>query len=151
MSEQQQQTGAGGMDRFTRNYLIGLGVIAGIVLLSWVASWDSRVGEINDLLKKDPLVDAYVYPFRVIAINNGVAEISTPRSYQVPVIRFLALVYPQLAGKAQDAPEMMAAQAELVRVQKRVAEIVKVQADIKGVRWTLDRQWYSDRGISLGP
>ena len=151
MSEQQQQADAGGMDRFTRNYLIGLGVIAGIVLLSWVASWDPRVGEINDLLKKDPSVDAYVYPFRVIAINNGVAEISTPRSYQVPVMKFLILVYPQLAGKAQDAPEMMAAQAELVRVQKRVAEIAKGQADIKAVRWTLDRQWYSDRGISLGP
>lgn len=151
MTDEQQADGEqGGLDRFTRNYLIGLGVVAGIVLLVWVASLDPRVGEINDRLEQDPLVAAYVYPFRVIAINNGIAEVSTPRSYEVPVMRFLALVRPELSGKAQDSPEMMAAQAELVKVQKRVQEIVTSQPDIKAVRWVLDRQWYADRGISLG-
>lgn len=147
--EQQAQVEQRGLDRFTRNYLIALGVIAGIILLFWLATLDPRVGEINDRLTKDPLVAAYVYPFRVIAINNGIAEISTPRSYAVPVMKFLTLVRPELAGKAQDSPEMMAAQAELVKVQKRVAEIVTGQPDIKRVRWVLDRQWYADRGISL--
>ena len=150
MVEQDTGTGTGGLDRFTRNYLIFLGVVVAALLLTWMASRDPRVGEINDLLERDPLIAAYVYPFRVVAIRNGIAEVSTPRSFDFPVMKFLQLVYPELRGKAQDSPEMMAAQAELVKVQKRVAKIVREQPDIGAIRWVLDRQWYSERGIPVG-
>ena len=152
MSEQTEapQEQEQGLDRFTRNYLIGLGVVAGIVLLAWIASWNPRVGEINDLLEKDPLVAAYPYRFHVLALENGVAQVSTPRSFEVPVIRFLGIIRPELRGKAQDDPALMQAQADLVKVQKRVAAIVRSQPDVKRVRWVLDREWYADHGIDLG-
>ena len=143
-----EQGGQSGMDRFTRNYLIVLGGIVVLVLGAWVASWDWRAGEINGLLEEDPLVASYPYSFRVLAVDNGVARVSSPRSYEVPVMRFLALIRPELNGKAQDAPEMMTAQAELVKVQKRVEQIVRGQPDVRSVHWVLDRQWYSDRGIA---
>lgn len=149
MDDADDNASSGGIDRFTRNYLIVLGSIAVIILGAWVASWNPRAGEINDLLEADALVASYPYPFRVVAVENGVATISTPRSYEVPVIRFLAVIRPGLNGKPQDSPEVVAAQAELVKVQKRVVEIVKGQADVQSIRWQLDRQWYSERGVSL--
>ena len=148
VTDEEQGGVPAGMDRFTRNYLIVLGVIAALVLGAWVASWDWRAGDINALLEDDPLVASYPYSFRVLAVENGVARVSSPRSYEVPVMRFLAVIRPELHGKAQDAPEMMAAQADLVKVQKRVEQIVRGQPDVRSVRWVLDRQWYSDRGIS---
>ncbi len=151
MDEPAAGQAAGRLDRFTRNYLIGLAAVAGAILLMWLASLDTRVGEINDRLEQGPLVAGYVYPFRVIAINNGVAEVSTPRSYEFPVMKFLATVHPELAGKAQDAPEMMAAQADLVKVQKQVVKIVKAYPGIKAIDWVLDRQWYAEHGIRIGP
>jgi hypothetical protein len=149
VSDKERRGEQGGMDRFTRNYLIVLGVAVALILGIWIAGLDWRAGEINGLLEDDPLVASYPYAFRVLAVENGVARVSSPRSYEVPVMRFLVVIHPELGGRAQDAPEMMAAQADLVKVQKRVAEIVKGQADVRSVRWVLDRQWYSDRGISL--
>jgi len=149
MSEQADEPQEKGLDRFTRNYLIGLGVVAGIILLAWIASWNPRVGEIDALLEQDPLVAAYPYRFRVLSLENGVAGVSTPRSFEVPVVRFLGIIRPELRGKAQDAPELMQAQADLVEVQKRVEAIVRGQPDVKRVRWVLDRQWYADHGINL--
>lgn len=147
-SENPESSPQGGLDRFTRNYLIVLGSVAGLILIAWIASWNPRVGEINALLEADPLVSAYPYRFHVMVLDNGIAQVSTPRSFDVPVMRFLTIIHPELNGKAQDDPAMMAAQDELVKVQKRVAQIVRSQPDVKGIRWVLDREWYSSHGLS---
>lgn len=76
------------------------------------------------------------------------SRLSAPRSFDVPVMRFLTIIHPELNGKAQDDPAMMAAQDELVKVQKRVAQIVRSQPDVKDIRWVLDREWYSSHGLS---
>ncbi len=147
-----QETGpgeSGGMDRFTRNYLIFLGLLSAAILGAWLASWDSRVGEINELLEADSQLSGYSYPFRVIALEHGEAQISTPRSFQVPVIRFLGIIHPDLQGKPQDHPDVVAAQEELVRKQKRAAKLVQGQSDVRSIRWVLDAAWYADRGLSL--
>ena len=52
---------------------------------------------LNDLLRADPQLAAYPYRFEVLSLENGVAEISSPRSAQVPVVQFLRLVHPELA------------------------------------------------------
>ena len=137
------------MDRYTRNYLVLLSLIAAGILAWWLSGLDFRAGEINDILAEDPEIAAYPYPFRVISVKDGSATLSSPRSFEVPVIRFLGIIQPGLAGKAQTDPEVMAAQAELVRVQKHAAALVKAQPDVNRVRWQLDRDWYLQRGISL--
>ncbi len=38
-----------GMDLFTRNYLIVPGLSVAAILGAWIASWNPRVVEINDL------------------------------------------------------------------------------------------------------
>lgn len=138
------------MDRFTRNYLLVLiALVLGLVLI-WVAtSWNPRVWELNDLLASDAELADYPYPFRVVSFENGVATLSSPRNFEMPAIRFLAVIHPELANKAQDHPAMIAAQEQLIRHQKRALALIEQQPDVTSVRWELDRDWYAKRGISL--
>lgn len=140
---------AGQLDHFTRIYLAILAAISGVILLVWLFSLNPRVWEINDLLDDDPLVAEYAYPFHVITLENGIAELSSPRSYEMPVMRFLQLVEPSLTGKEQDDPRMVTAQEDLVKVQKRAQEIVQNLPDVESVHWVLDKDWYRERGIQL--
>ena len=147
MNEKSNVTKSAGMDRFTKNYLIFLGVIAIAVMAWWVWSWNPRVGEINDILESDPKLSEYPYEFRVISLENGVAKISSPRSFDVPVMRVLSVLHPRLRGKEQDHPDMMAAQAELATHQKWAGKLVQDHEDVNSVHWTLDEDWLNAHGI----
>jgi hypothetical protein len=138
------------MDRFTRNYTIGIAVLVVGALAFWIgSSWKPRVWELNAMLEADPQIAAYPYPFRVVALDDGVAAISTPRSFDLPAYRFLAIIHPNLANKADNDPEVIAAQQELIDHQKRAQGLVLAQPDVESVRWELDTQWLSARGISV--
>lgn len=138
------------MDRFTRNYLIALGVIVTAVAALWIASsWDPGASRINEVLESDPELAAYPYQFRVEALDDGVALLKSPRSFDVPVSRFLAVIDPHLAGRPDDDPAMMAAQADLVRHQKRAQALVEAQPEVTRVRWVLDRAWWAERGLPV--
>ena len=54
---------------------------------------------------------------------------------------------PQLAGKDQDDPAMIKAQADLVASQRRAMDLVGALADVQSVAWTLDLRWLSDHGV----
>ncbi len=149
MSHESEPVESRGLDRFTRNYLIFLGLVAAAVLGAWLATRDSRVGDINEILETDEQLSGYAYPFRVMALSNGEAQLSTPRSFQVPVIRFLGIIHPELQGKPQDHPGVVAAQEELVLHQKRAGKLVQDQPDVRTIRWVLDEAWYADRGLRL--
>ncbi len=138
------------MDRFTRNYLIVLGAaVAGLILL-WIAtSWSPRVWELNEELAADAELADYPYRFRVLALEDGVATLSSPRDAEVPALRFLRTLYPDLANKPQDHPAVVAAQERLIRHQKRALALIEQQPDVQAVRWELDRDWYAKRAISL--
>ena len=136
------------MDRFTRNYLIGLGaVVAALAALWLISSWDPAASRLNKLLAADAELAAYPYAFRVISVENGVATMKSPRSFEVPVARFLAVIEPRLAGKDPEHPDMVAAQARLAEHQKRAQAIVEGQPEVSSVRWVLDRDWYAARGV----
>jgi hypothetical protein len=138
------------MDKFTRNYSIGLAALALALTAVWIYSiWSPRVWEINDRLESDPTIAAYPYRFRVRSLKNGIATISTPRSFDVPAISFLAVIHPGLASLSQDDPRSVAAQQGLIDAQKRAMNLVAAEPDVKDVRWELDLRWLSDHGIAV--
>lgn len=138
------------IDKFTRNYSIVLGAIV-LILLVWALYEDPLVSDLNDLLEQDSVVAGYPYRFRVLGLENGLAIISTPRSFDFPVHRALGILFPNLANRAQDNPDVMQAQQLLAEIQKRVKAIVMQSGKVKGIRWELDKNWLSQHGIQLGP
>jgi len=136
------------VDRFTRNYLIILAAIM-LPLLFWALYEDPLVSELNEQLEADAVVGSYPYAFRVLRLQNGVAVMSTPRSSSFPVQRALGLIYPRLANRAQDNPDLMEAQAVLASTQKRAKAIVMKSPSVKRVRWELDKDWLMDHGVTM--
>jgi hypothetical protein len=140
----------GMVDRSTRNYAIGLGFVLGGLAVVWIlSSWDPGASKLNALLASDAELAAYPYQFRAESLKDGVATLKSPRSFDVPVIRFLAVIDPQLVVREADHPDVMAAQAALAHHQKRAQAIVEGQPEVRAVRWVLDRGWYAARGITI--
>jgi len=86
------------MDRFTRNYIAVFAVI-GLAALVWAFYEDLMVAKLNDLLEADTALAAYPYRFRVLRLENGIATMSTPRSFAFPVYRALGILYPLLSAE----------------------------------------------------
>ncbi|CAA0121223.1 Uncharacterised protein [Halioglobus japonicus] len=137
------------LDDFTKRYLVGLLVIAVLGFAWWFSGWDRRIGQLNAILEADEELSAYPYQFKVLSLEDGVAEISSPRSAEVPVIKFLRIVFPQLRDSSVTDESVMAAQDELVTVQSRAGKLVSDEEDVKSIRWSLDRQWYESQGMYL--
>jgi hypothetical protein len=136
------------MDRFTRNYSLLLGAILIAVLFFWAKStWKPEVWNLGEVLTSDPQLADYPYQFRLRDFRDGVAVISTPRSPDFPAYSFLQVIHPKLAGKAQDDPEMIAAQQDLIDHQKRAMGLMLAQPGVKSVDWELDVKWLADHGI----
>lgn len=141
--------GEKGMDDFTRKYLYFLIGLVVVGLIWWLSSLDFRAREINTFLESDADIAAYPYPFRVISLEKGVAQVSSPRSAQFSAVQSLRIMYPSLDQVSAVSDEMMAAQTELARIQSHVAELVKSQEDVKSIRWVLDQQWLTENGVQL--
>jgi hypothetical protein len=136
------------MDRFTRNYSIGL-AIATLLLFTLLMYENPVVSDLNDQLEADTELSSYPYAFRVLRVNNGYAIMSTPRSSEFPVFQALGIIYPKLANRPQDDPELMQAQDRLATLQKKAKAIVIKDERIKGASWELDREWLSSHGVLL--
>jgi len=137
------------MDRFTRNYLVFLGAILSLVVIAWLASLNPRVWELNDLLEKDPQLNAYPYRFQVLSVENGLATLTTPRSSQVPAVRFLGIIYPQLANRQDNDPDVIEAQKTLADLQAHARQLTLSQPDVSRVQWQIDTAWYAKHGIII--
>ena len=136
------------MDRFTRNYSLALAALIMTAVIFWIKSaWQPQVWELDKVLTSDSQLASYPYQFRVRSLEDGIAVISTPRSFDVPAMRFLGVIHPTLADKAQDDPEMVAAQQELINHQKRAMGLILAQPNVKSVTWELDTQWLADHGL----
>ena len=136
------------MDRFTRNYSIALGLVIIVALGLWIKSvWQPQVWELDKILTSHPQLSSYPYQFRLRSFENGIAVISTSRSFDVPAIRFLEIIHPKLAGKSQDDPDMIAAQQGLIDHQKLAMGLMLGQPGVTSVDWELDTQWLADHGV----
>ena len=137
------------MDRYTRNYLIIIGTMVGLFAAVWLANLNPRVWELNDLLEDDPQLSSYPYQFRVLTLENGIASVSSPRSSQVPAVRFLGIIRPQLANRQDNDPDIIAAQKELASLQARARELILAEPDVDRVYWQIDSVWYAEHGVML--
>ncbi|MBU1192046.1 MAG: hypothetical protein KKE76_10055 [Gammaproteobacteria bacterium] len=136
------------MDRFTRNYSVILGVIV-LIVLALILYENPEVSELNNLLEQNSEVAGYPYEFKVLRLQNGIAIMSTPRSSEFPVYRALGIIFPNLANRAQDDPDVMQAQQEMARVQKRATAIVMESGKVTSIQWELDKNWLSQHGVQM--
>lgn len=135
------------MDNFARNYLIGF-IIVVVTVVAWIfLSRDDRVLEINEVLANDFALQGYPYIFEVQQLDNGVAVVGSPRSAQVPVMRFLRTAFPSLRNTPVDHPDMMAAQSTLAKKQSRAQELILSQPDVQRLRWEFDERWFNEHGV----
>ena len=121
--------------------LVGLALFT---LVSWLVHRpDSRARELNDILeaRASPQLKAYPYQFRVLRTENGIAVMSTPRNFDVPVIKMIGALDPDIHVKDANDPAFIAAEKALAAVQSEARDIVASQPGIKGVRWELDKSW----------
>ena len=137
------------IDRFTRNYSIALAAIALFAAVWWLIHLDYRAIALNQLLAEDKQLATYPYSFKVLAVNNGTAQMSTPRSAQLSAIQALRIIHPELQNQSATSDAMMAAQQELARLQSHAAKLIKSQEDIQRVRWVLDRHWLESHGVMI--
>ena len=137
------------LDKGTKIYAAVLGGMVLVGLIAWLLTLDPRLGEIDRMLQADPEIAGYPYRFRVLEIQRTTAVVSTPRTPDVPAVRFLAIIKPSLSGKDEQSPEMIAAEKELAAVQSKVRKLILSRPDIDQVRWRIDKEWYADKGVWL--
>jgi hypothetical protein len=137
------------LDRGTKIYAGVLGSLFLICFITWLATLDLRLGEIDDMLQQVPEIADYPYKFRALEILGTTAVMSTPRSTSLPAVQFLGMIKPGLANKSDQDPAVIAAQKELGAIQSKVRKLVLSRKDIDNVRWRLDKEWYTDRGIQI--
>ena len=142
-------TGSPGLDRFTRIYLVALSIVAVAGIAWWLSTWDSRVSQMNKTLATDVELASYPYQFRVLSLENGIAEISSPRSAEVPVIQFLRIINPEFKNNSVTDEPVMTAQDKLARLQARAGKLVSEMDEVDSIRWTIDRKWYASNGVYL--
>ncbi|MBT3013924.1 MAG: hypothetical protein KME41_19485 [Candidatus Thiodiazotropha sp. (ex Lucina pensylvanica)] len=137
------------LDRGTKIYAAVLTSICSGILLAWLLTLDFRLGVIDDMLERDPLISSYPYPFRAMRISGTTAIISSPRSSAIPAVRFIGLIKPSLKNLSDQDPKLIAAQKQLAAVQSKVRKLVLDREDIDRVEWRIDKEWFAEKGIWL--
>jgi hypothetical protein len=129
-------------------YKLFLLSLAIAILAYWFFNYDPRVNELNDLLSQDSELSDYPYQFKVFELDNGTAVMSSPRSSQVSVFKFLSIIKPTLSNNSNN-PEVIAAEKELAHIQQKAKKMVLSQPDVNQVRWQLDKSWFANYGIII--
>lgn len=119
-------------------------LLAFLVGLDWyIRAPDSASRHLTSAIESQgsTKLKAYPYKFWVIKVKDGTAYVSTPRSFDVPAFKALAVLYPEVNTKNPNDPAFIATEKLLGEVQSEAAAIVLAQPGIKEVRWELDRDW----------
>ncbi len=134
---------------YTGILLLVVLAFAGHWLYTWVGQMNSPLGKLNAKLAADPELAAYPYPFRVMRIDGDTAVMTSPRSADFSVLRFLDIVHPELKGGDPNSAPLIAAQKELAHAQKRAKKTVLAEPGIKHIKWELDKPWLRRHGIEF--
>lgn len=127
-------------------------VIALLVLLDWaIRRPDPQSRDLNAIIKAQasPQLKAYPYQFHVLRVEGETAVMATPRNFQSPAFRFLAVLYPEINVKDHNNPSFIAVEKLLGQVQDEAKNIVLAQPGIKQVKWELDREWLTRHHIEV--
>lgn len=130
--------------------------IALLLVLAVLADWliqrpDSRARDLNAVLeaKASAHLKQYPYAFRVLRMEGTTAVMATPRNAQVPALRFIAVIHPEINVHDRNDPAFIAAEQALAAAQSEAREIVQAQPGVKSVRWELDKHWLASHGIEV--
>ncbi len=107
----------------------------------------SEVRALNAVLKQDDKLNSYPYRFRVLAVNNGVAVMTSPRSADVPVPVIIKVIDPSLQNVSVSEERFFEAQQTLADLQAYAREQVMAQEGISRVIWKLDEEWLLSHGV----
>lgn len=136
-----------------KRYWLMVVLLAVVVADRLIQAPDSRSRALNRALEAQasPALKAYPYKFRVLGMQGDVALLSTPRNFDVPAFRALAVLYPGVDTKNPNNPAFIALEQQLGAVQSEARTIVAAQPGVKEVRWALDRDWLVSHYIEVPP
>lgn len=120
--------------------------------LDWfIQAPDSRSRELTSAIEAQagPKLKNYPYKFRVMKVDGTTALVSTPRNFDVPAFKALAVLYPDINTKNPNDPAFISAEQLLGEVQSEARAIVLAQPGIKDVSWELDRDWLRKHFIEV--
>lgn len=127
-------------------------VVIFLVGLDWfIRAPDSRARELTSVIEQQasPALKNYPYRFWVMKVTGDTAYVSTPRNFDVPAFKALAVLYPDINTKNANDPAFIAASQLLGKVQDEAQSIVLAQPGIKTVKWELDRDWLKAHFIEV--
>ena len=127
-------------------------IVLFLVWLDWyIRAPDSRARNLTVAIAEQasPKLKNYPYKFWVMRVNGETAVVSTPRNFDVPAFKMLAVLYPEIDTKNPNDPQFIAVEQLLGEVQSEARAIVLAQPGIKEVSWELDRDWLRSKFIAL--
>lgn len=134
-----------------KRYWVVLALLFLIGLDWYIRAPDARSRQLSAVIEAQgsARLKSYPYTFRVIKVAGETAIMSTPRNAQVPALKVLGVLYPDIDTKNPNDPAFIAAEKLLADVQSEARSIVLQQNGIKNVRWELDRDWLNTHHIEL--
>jgi hypothetical protein len=141
------------MDRFTRNAVIGTGVLVVLLILSLLPwggmAFGPRIWQLNAVLERDPVLAEYPYNFKALLFLNGIVTLTRPYDADVPMDEALVAIDPTLVGKSADDPAFAAARDRLQRTEFHAIGLMLAEPDVGSMVWSLDRAWLNRHGIAF--
>ncbi|MGE5470505.1 MAG: hypothetical protein ACM3X0_06900 [Bacteroidota bacterium] len=134
-----------------RKYWFFLGIVF-LVWLDWyIRAPDSRSREMTHAIdvQASEQLKSYPYKFRVMRLVGSTAHLSTPRNFDVPAFKALAVLYPHINTRDANDHEFIAAEKLLGEVQSEARAIVLARPGVKEVAWDLDREWLAAHQIEM--
>jgi hypothetical protein len=140
-----------------KNKQIGQILVAALIVVAvyWFGvRTDPKVEALNQALHQTASreLQAYPYEFKVVrleGVDGEIAVMGTPRSSEVPVVRMIGALYPNLSGKSPMDPDFVAAEKELAKIQSEARQIIIKQHGVSNVKWELDKNWLIAHNIQL--